>query len=110
EGTALASVEDVLVEEIERVRRNGITDTELEKAKKQVKTRLVFDNDSITNIAHQLGYFETIASVETFLSLYDRIAEVTLDAVAATAQKTFQPSNRTVGWFDPQPPVSHHTA
>ena len=95
---------------LERVRQDGITETELAKAKKQLKTRLVFDNDSITNIAHQLGYFETIASVETFLSLYDRIADVTLEAAAATAQKTFEPSNRTIGWFDPQPPVSHHTA
>ena len=42
---------------------------ELEKAKNQLRARLVFENDSVTNIAHQLGYFETIASVDLFLSL-----------------------------------------
>src|SRR5207248_3378134 len=31
DGTALASVEDVLVEEIERIRRDGITESELTK-------------------------------------------------------------------------------
>jgi zinc protease len=102
EGTRLAAAEDVLLDEIERVRRDGITEAELAKAKRQLKTRLVFDNDSITNIAHQLGYYETIASVDVFLSLQDRIAAVTLDAVAGAAQITFQPSNRTIGWFDPQ--------
>ena len=61
DGTPLAAVEAVLLEELDRVRREGITDAELTKAKAQLKARLVFDNDSITNIAHQLGYFETIA-------------------------------------------------
>ena len=45
---------------------DGVTDAELAKAKAQLNARLVFDNDSVTNIAHQLGYFETIASVDLF--------------------------------------------
>ncbi len=32
----------------------------------QLHARFVFDNDSVTNIAHQLGYFETIAGVDVF--------------------------------------------
>ena len=40
----------------------------------------MFDNDSVTNIAHQLGYFETIASVDVFTALPARIAAVTLEA------------------------------
>ena len=65
-GTPLAAVEAALLEELDRVRRDGITDAELAKAKAQLRARLVFDNDSVTNIAHQLGYFETIASVDAF--------------------------------------------
>jgi zinc protease len=103
EGTPLAAAEAALLEEMDRVRQNGVTDAELAKAKHQLKARLVFDNDSITNIAHQLGYFETIAGVETFLTLQQRIASVTLDQVAAAAAATFSASNRTVGWFDPVP-------
>src|SRR5207249_4168430 len=61
EGTALPAVESVLLEEMDRVRREGISDAELMKAKAQLKARLVFESDSVTNIAHQLGYFETIA-------------------------------------------------
>ena len=30
------------------------------RAKRQLRARLVFENDSVTNIAHQLGYFETV--------------------------------------------------
>ena len=101
DGTPLAAVEAALLEDIDRARREGITDAELIKAKRQLKARLVFDNDSITNIAHQLGYFETIAGVDTFLTLQQRIAAVTIEDVAAAAAATLRDANRTIGWFDP---------
>jgi predicted Zn-dependent peptidase len=65
--------------------------------------RLVFDSDSVTNIAHQLGYFETIASVDVFTALPSRIAAVRVDAVADAARTVLAASNRTVGWFEPLP-------
>src|SRR4030095_8884948 len=67
DGTPLATVESALVAELDRLDRDPITPAELAKAKAQLKARLVFDNDSVTNIAHQLGYFETIGSLDTFL-------------------------------------------
>jgi zinc protease len=102
EGTPLASVESALLEAIDAAARDGITGQELAKAKAQLRARLVFDNDSITNIAHQLGYFETIASVDLFSTLPSRIAAVTLESAAAAARAVLQPSNRTIGWFDPR--------
>jgi predicted Zn-dependent peptidase len=73
------------------------------KAKAQLRARLVFDSDSVTNIAHQLGYFETIASVDFFTGVPARIAEVTTAEVAAAARDVLSGSNRTIGWFDPLP-------
>jgi len=103
DGTPLATVESALLEELDAVSAQGITPAELAKAKAQLKARLVFDNDSVTNIAHQLGYFETIASVDVFNDLMPRIAAVTLEQVATMARTVFGASNRTVGWFDPLP-------
>jgi len=103
DGTPLADVEAALVRELDLAARDGITEAELAKAKAQLKARLVFDNDSVTNIAHQLGYFETIAGVDVFGGLGGRIAAVTRDAVAASARAVLAPSNRTIGWFDPEP-------
>ena len=103
EGVPLASVESAMLEAIDTLARDGITEPELAKAKAQLRARLVFDNDSVTNIAHQLGYFETISSVDLFAALPSRIAGVTLEETAAAARAILQPSNRTVGWFDPLP-------
>jgi zinc protease len=103
DGTPLGDVEAALLAELDAVVAQGVTPAELTKAKAQLKARLVFDNDSVTNIAHQLGYFETIASVDVFRELMPRIAAVTLDEVAAVARTVFSSSNRTVGWFEPLP-------
>jgi zinc protease len=97
----------VLLDELDRVSKDGITAAELVKAKAQLKARLVFDNDSVTNIAHQLGYYETIASVDLLNSLPSRIAAVTTDDVADAARAVFTSSNRTIGWFEPLPVGEH---
>jgi zinc protease len=100
-GTPLADVEQAALQAIETVRADGITEIELANAKKQLQARLVFESDSVTNIAHQLGYFQTVADVSVHTSLRARIAEVALDNVAAAARTYLNRDNRTVGWFDP---------
>jgi zinc protease len=99
----LASVESALLAELDAVCRDGVTAAELTKAKAQLRARLVFDSDSVTNIAHQLGYFETIGSLDAFMEAPSRIAAVSLDEVADAARRVFASSNRTVGYFDPLP-------
>ena len=103
EGTPLARVEEAATAEIDRVRAEGVTEAELAKARYQLRARSVFENDSITNIAHQLGYFETIASWRLFQSMRERIDAVTVEQVSAAAAARLTSSNRTVGWFDPLP-------
>jgi zinc protease len=101
EGTPLARVEEVALAALENARQ-GVTPEELRKAKHQLRARLVFENDSIANIAHQLGYFDTIDSWRFVASIPDRIEAVTLDQVTAAASARLAESNRTVGWFEPR--------
>jgi zinc protease len=101
DGTPLGSVEAILLEELDRVAREGVTAAELTRAKAQLHAQLVFDNDSITNIAHQIGYFETIASAKLFEELPARIAAASLDEVGEAARQMLTVSNRTIGWFEP---------
>jgi zinc protease len=92
-----------VLEELLLVARDGITDLELSRAKTQLQAQLVFDQDSVTNVAHQLGYFETIGGGAVFESLPARIAATTIQEVSAVAREMFSVSNRTLGWFIPEP-------
>jgi zinc protease len=102
-GTPIAAAEAALFEELDRVAQAGITEAELTRAKAQLTARLVFENDSITNIAHQIGYFETIAHAGVIDELRPSITSVGLDDVAEAARVVFAPANRTTGWFEPLP-------
>jgi zinc protease len=101
DGVSLDRVEAATLSEVERARLNGITLQELQKAKNQLRARLVFENDSITNIAHQLGFFETVASWELYPMLAHRIDAVTIDDVGKVAAERLKPTSRTVGRFEP---------
>ena len=43
----------------------------------QLRARFVYDSDSVTDIAHQLGYFETIATWQTYYELIPRLSTIT---------------------------------
>jgi zinc protease len=108
-GVTLAACEAALADELDRVARDGVTDAELAKAKAQLRARLVFDNDSVTNVAHQIGYFETIGAADVQASLASHAAAITVDSVGRVARQILRASNRTTGWFDPLPPGSGST-
>lgn len=105
EGATLKAVDQAAIEQLDFLALRGITEEELAKAKRQLRARLVFESDSVTNIAHQIGFFETVASVDVYRDLPSRIAEVSLEQVNAAVAKYLRRTNRTVGWFEPVSPA-----
>jgi predicted Zn-dependent peptidase len=101
DGTPLELLEAAALEEIDRTRSSGVDPIEISRAKRQLRARLVFENDSVTNIAHQLGYFETVTDSGFVSSLQAGIDAVTAEQVWDVARRRLGPSNRTVGWFKP---------
>ena len=106
DGISLTDLENAALGEIERVRSLGVTRTEVDRAKRQLKARLVFETDSVTNIAHQLGYFETVTGTDLFFRLPQLIDAVTPEQVSDVARRRLAASSRTVGWFRPVEPGS----
>ncbi len=106
DGVALSSLEEALTVEIERVRQHGLAEEEVARAKRQLRARLVFENDSVTNVAHQLGYFETVAGPGVFETVGSRVQAVTAPQVADAASRLLANDKRTVGWFRPLRPAA----
>ena len=101
DGQDLKAVEDAALGEFDAISADGGTTAELSRAKRQLRARIILENDSVTNLAHQLGYFQTVTNLETLADLPDRIGSVTIDDVARVARGYLVPDNRTVGWFEP---------
>jgi zinc protease len=101
QGVDLAALEGATIGEIERLRSGGVTEDEAARARRQLRARFVFENDSVTNIAHQLGYFETVTGPGFLPDLQSRVDAVTADQVSEVARRRLSATTRTVGCFRP---------
>jgi zinc protease len=101
DGTPIEAVEAAALEEIERVRERGVEPAEFARARQQLRARLVFETDSVTNVAHQLGYFETVAGPGYFERLRACIEAVTPEEVWDVARRRLGAGTRTIGVFRP---------
>jgi zinc protease len=101
DGVRLADVEAAATACLEEVVAGGVSEREVAKAQNQLRARLVFENDSVTNLAHQLGYFQTVATLDVYRDAAGRIAAVTQSDVNRVAATYLRTEHRTVGWFNP---------
>jgi zinc protease len=102
DGVTLEVLESEAFAVLEKLRTDGVEAAEVQRAQRQLRARLVFESDSVTNIAHQLGYFETVAGPGFYRQLRDRIDRVTPDQVWDVARRRLASDYRTVGWFRPE--------
>jgi zinc protease len=106
QGVGLPELEGAVLEAIERLKTEGVDEAEVSRARRQLRARLVFENDSVTNIAHQLGYFETVVGPGYLPRLLESVEAVTPDQVTDVVRRRLGPTNRVIGWFQPTAPRS----
>ena len=98
-GKAIGEVEERLWGELERVRREGVTPSELEKAIKQTRAQVAFSAETATTQAFWLGFSEVIADYTWFTTFLARLARVTPAEVSRVADRYLTRDNVTVGYY-----------
>ncbi len=101
-GRIPAEVEERLWEELERVRREPITEEELAKTIKQAKAQFAYSSESVTGQAFWLGWSEIFADYTWFEEYLGRLGAVTREDVQRVAEEYLRRSNVTVGWYMPR--------
>lgn len=104
-GQSVEEIDRILLQTIDTLRQDGITEEELERAKTQLKTYFVLYNQDVTSQASQLGFYETVIGDYQFGDRYlAAIDQVTTADVQRVAQAYLDPEKRTVGYFEPTLP------
>ncbi len=102
QGKTLDELEKAIYEEIERVKKEPVTDMELQKAKNQEEAAYILGQDSIFYQARQIGPMETIGAGYKFMEGYvDQIRKVSKDDILRVANKYLIEDRRTVGILVP---------
>lgn len=101
-GVEAQQVEEVILSELKRVADEGLTASEVEKAKRQILADEAFGRDGTFNIAVQMSEAEAIADWRFYKDYSPNIERVTADDVQRVAQVYLHEDNRTVGHFIPK--------
>jgi predicted Zn-dependent peptidase len=97
-GHTTKEVGDAIHAEIERLKKEDITDDELKMVKTRAKANLIRALDSNDGLAQDLAIYQTIyGDWRELFRTVDRIDAVTKADVRRVANQVFVPENRTVG-------------
>jgi zinc protease len=103
-GVDPARVEAAVLHEVEALAAGRIDADDLRRSKRQFAARHALESESVTDVAHQLGFFETIGGHRTWLDLPRRVEGVTAEDVSRLASARLDALHRTVGTLLPAPP------
>lgn len=100
----MAELEKALLQEVERLRTEPVSDEELERVRNQLIAGKVYEKDSVFYQAMQIGMLETIGLDWRLSEQYvDKLSAVSAEQVQAVARKFLTTDNLTVAVLDPQP-------
>jgi zinc protease len=104
EGRTVDELEAALIEQIELVKANGVTQKELDRVKAAEVAADVYKRDSMFYQAMQIGQLETMGYSWRLLDDYaEKLNAVTSEQVQAVAKKYLVKDRMTVATLDPQP-------
>jgi zinc protease len=109
-GADQAQVEKVLLDEIERVKKDGVTDAEVATALGKYEASIAYGRDGSFSIASNLN--ESIAAGDwtLYYTVDDATSKVTAADVKRVANKYLDVKKSTTGWFIPVPPEAAEAA
>ncbi len=103
-GHSTQEVADAIHVEIERLKKEDISDDELKMIKTRTKANLIRGLAENTGLANQLAFYQTrYGDWRELFRTVDRIDKVTKADIRRVANETFNDTNRTVGVIETAP-------
>lgn len=101
DGYTHEDAERIILHEIERIQDEGITQKELDKAKKQARASFAYSTESVTNQAYWLAQSAMLDDLQWYDKFLERLNAVTLDDVQSAAQAYLVAKRRITGLLIP---------
>lgn len=77
----IEKVKKIVQEEIQNIKKDSVTQSELTKVKNQVAREFIYSNESVSNVASSMGYYATLGNLEDYLNYVDNIGGITTENV-----------------------------
>jgi zinc protease len=98
-GVKMADAEAAISEELEKLKQEKISESELEKVKNKTESMIAFEDMSLMNRANSLAYYELLGDASLMNTELDRYNKVTVDDVKQLSSEIFKEENSTTLWY-----------
>ena len=100
-GTTHDAVEKIAVEQIEKLKQDGVTDAEVQAAVAKYLAASAFQRDGTYAIASNINDAIAVGDWALYYNFDDAVRKVTAAEVQRVARKYFNVEQSTTGWFVP---------
>lgn len=105
-GATHDQVEKIILEEVEKIKKDGVTPQETDAAVAKLRTETAFSRDGSFAIAGILNEDIAVGDWQNYVQLPERYPHVTPAMVQSIAAKYFNENQSTTGWFVPLQPAA----
>jgi len=107
----VGALEEAVLQEIEKIKRDGVEEKELERAKKIIQSEYKLSKERVASVAADIGYNKLILGDANFGSHYiERIKQVGKEEIKDIASKFLRQENLTICILTPEEKVARGPA
>jgi predicted Zn-dependent peptidase len=89
----MEEAELAISEELEKLKKEKVADSELQKVKNKTESMIAFEDMSVMSRANSLAYYETLGDASWMNFELEKYGSVTTEDIFQESRKIFQPSN-----------------
>lgn len=98
-GIKMQDAEKAVEEELEKMRTEKVTTTELQKVKNKVESLIAFEDMSLTNRANSLAFYELLGDAEQMNHELEKYNVVTAEDILNESQVIFRAANSNTLYY-----------
>jgi zinc protease len=103
-GSTHEQVEDALVEEIAKIKTDGVTPAEIARVKQQFVAADAYKRDGTAAVASELNEWIGVGDWTLYVTFPQKVQQVTPADVRRVAKQYLNEDQSTTGWFVPVHP------
>jgi zinc protease len=98
-GVSMTAADAAVEEELERLRSEPVTPTELTKVKNKTESAIVFEDMSVMNRANSLAIYELLGDANMMNTELEKYQAVSAEDMLSTSRQIFDPRNSNTMYY-----------
>jgi len=98
-GIKMEVAEKAVDEELEKMKKDLVSETELEKVKNKTESTIAFEDMSVMNRANSLAFYELLGDAELMNSELEKYAAVTTEDILDESKNIFKEENSSTLYY-----------